>query len=454
MNPTKKLYLIHFVKEHLTFRWPEFRALAKKYRCEYNLSTVIPGSIDDPYVVVETSDVNTLEQCVANSVLAKSLSEILAYSPDSHEDLCEKVGENLSIVQNDFTKQSFRINVESYGFKASQEYKIQKIEKMHFLSSFKGEINLKNPEQVYCLFEYYGDDPNLIKFESKPKRLFFTRWLTDGNRSIIKHFSLRTRKFIANTSMDPTLSLIMANVANIKENSLVYDPFVGSGSLLIGAAHRGAYVLGSDINFLLLHGRSKPSRQGLKTREPDESVRCNLAQYNLDSKYLDVLVSDAAQSPFRSSLKIDAIITDPPYGIRESTEKVGTQKVNPLPFDTYAQHYPSKIDYKMRDILTDLLNFAANHIVLGGRLVYWLPVSRQVATIEEHIPEHKCFELISFSEQTLTLHLSRVMIVMEKISSLDDAANIYGRENLCKISNLLDTNFREKYLSIDNSKKI
>ena len=32
-----------------------------------------------------------------------------------------------------------------------------------------------------------------------------------------------------NTSMDVTLSLIMANMAMARESSLVYDPFVGSG---------------------------------------------------------------------------------------------------------------------------------------------------------------------------------------------------------------------------------
>lgn len=60
--------------------------------------------------------------------------------------------------------------------------------------------------------------------------------------------------------MDPQLSLIMANQALIKSGDIVMDPFVGSGSLLVAAAHFGAYVLGVDIDFLMLHGKSRPTR--------------------------------------------------------------------------------------------------------------------------------------------------------------------------------------------------
>lgn len=80
--------------------------------------------------------------------------------------------------------------------------------------------------------------------------------------------------------MDPTLSLLMANQALAKSGDFVYDPFVGSGSLLVAAAKFGgmffpliyfetfnqhsfidiAYVAGTDIDFLMLHGRTRPSR--------------------------------------------------------------------------------------------------------------------------------------------------------------------------------------------------
>ena len=55
--------------------------------------------------------------------------------------------------------------------------------------------------------------------------------------------------------MDPALSLIMSNMARWCHGNLLLDPFVGTGSLLVSAALHGAIVMGTDIDFKLLHGR-------------------------------------------------------------------------------------------------------------------------------------------------------------------------------------------------------
>lgn len=34
----------------------------------------------------------------------------------------------------------------------------------------------------------------------------------------------------------------------VRPRSLVYDPFVGTGSILVAAAHYGAHTLGADID--------------------------------------------------------------------------------------------------------------------------------------------------------------------------------------------------------------
>lgn len=60
--------------------------------------------------------------------------------------------------------------------------------------------------------------------------------------------------------MDPQLSLLMANQAKIKNGDMVLDPFVGSGSLLVAGAQFGGYVFGTDIDFLMLHARTRPTR--------------------------------------------------------------------------------------------------------------------------------------------------------------------------------------------------
>lgn len=44
-------------------------------------------------------------------------------------------------------------------------------------------------------------------------------------------------------------------MAQVKRNHLVYDPFVGSGGLLVGAAHFEAYVMGADLDYNLIHSK-------------------------------------------------------------------------------------------------------------------------------------------------------------------------------------------------------
>lgn len=44
---------------------------------------------------------------------------------------------------------------------------------------------------------------------------------------------MKNRHFIGNTSMDAALSFIMANHAKVKQNDLVFDPFVGTGEVYL-----------------------------------------------------------------------------------------------------------------------------------------------------------------------------------------------------------------------------
>ena len=143
--------------------------------------------------------------------------------------------------------------------------------------------------------------------------------------------------------MDPTLALLMANLACVTDESLTIDPFVGSGSLIIAAAQFGSLVLGSDIDYMMVHARNRPSRVGQKKRVKGENLRGNFEQYKLLDKYVDVVVADSSNPPWYR-VQFDAIITDPPYGIREPTEKIGTAKLAPeVPAEFLDTHLPAKV---------------------------------------------------------------------------------------------------------------
>ena len=59
--------------------------------------------------------------------------------------------------------------------------------------------------------------------------------------------------------------------------------------------------------------------------------------------------------------------------------------------------YPTVL-YDLTNVIGDLMSFAAQHLKLGGRLVFWLPLMREVP-YDERIPKHPLLNLISNCEQ-------------------------------------------------------
>ncbi|XP_057417969.1 uncharacterized protein LOC130712146 [Lotus japonicus] len=118
----------------------------------------------------------------------------------------------------------------------------------------------------------------------------------------------------------------------------------------------------------------------------------------------------------------DAIICDPPYGVRAGGRKSGGRKllkgiVEPytVPDDKRADHIPSTAAYSLVECVHDLFDLAARMLVMGGRLVFFYPVLRDDDFSEIHFPEHPCFKLICSSEQILSSRYSRVLLTMVKI---------------------------------------
>ena len=51
------------------------------------------------------------------------------------------------------------------------------------------------------------------------------------------------------------MTVIMANQALARKGSLVWDPFVGTGSMLYLCAYFGSYVMGSDLDGRQMRGQ-------------------------------------------------------------------------------------------------------------------------------------------------------------------------------------------------------
>ncbi|XP_053237821.1 tRNA (guanine(10)-N2)-methyltransferase homolog isoform X2 [Podarcis raffonei] len=392
-------YLLLLAQENLEFRLPEIKSLVSL--CGGRFSDQQELRLNSPFWILSMPSEEMARGLMKRTVCAKSIFELWGHGKSAEElysSLKNYPAEKMApFLQSNL---SYKIKVHTFNKTLTQEEKIQKIDSLEFLP-FEGKVNLKKPDHIFWLLEDYGMDPNNIP--EQPLDLYFGRWIADGQRDLIESYSVKRRHFIGNTSMDACLAFLMANHGRVKPNDVVFDPFVGTGGLLIASAHFGAYVCGTDIDYNTVHGLGKASRKNQKWRGPDENIRANLRQYGLEKHYLDVLVSDASKAIWRKGVKFDAVITDPPYGIREATRRTGSQK--------------------------EMAKMAERGYT------------------EEIIPRHPCLKLISNCEQTLSSHTSRHLITMEKVKDFEDE----DRDSYILDSQYLPykshNSFREKYFS-------
>ena len=112
---------------------------------------------------------------------------------------------------------------------------------------------------------------------------------------------------------------------------------------------------------------------------------------------MDIFAADFSTAYLRADFLFDAIITDPPYGIREKAKKIGTKKQEQTATadanestslaesapaaatsGSQSRHFAKRTKYMLGQIFYDLLKFASLHLVTNGRLVFWLPVHLEI----------------------------------------------------------------------------
>lgn len=310
--------------------------------------------------------------------------------------------------------------------------------------------------------------------------------------------------------MDAEVAAIMCNLALVQKGSLVLDPCVGTGSILVAAAAAGAHVVGCDIDHFALVGRpAARAARPLKKQEgtkgsPHQKGKHGAAKYakgdagraaaaaavaeasvglldNFEAyrfpRPAGVLVADMSRLPFRRSSSergvspsprsssqgfegaFDAIIADPPYGVRaggrkqavvggaediggdgdggeggvdKQKDEAGKEQTRAPPsVASSSTHHrygsgPSRANarfradgapaptapYELGECLWDLLRLAASSLSVGGRLVFFLPA--RPGSGPEALPKHPCLRVVADCEQPLTRWYCRRLIAMEK----------------------------------------
>jgi tRNA G10 N-methylase Trm11 len=143
--------------------------------------------------------------------------------------------------------------------------------------------------------------------------------ITLGDPNFYNKFNLNRRTYLGPTSTDNELAFLMSNLAKVDKDHYVYDPFVGTGSLLIPPSFFGCNVWGSDIDIRVLKGYGVGYTKK-KKKEGNMDIFTNFVEYGLNMP--NIIRCDINNPSMRNNEIFDTIICDPPYGHRAFTRKI------------------------------------------------------------------------------------------------------------------------------------
>jgi tRNA (guanine10-N2)-dimethyltransferase len=168
----------------------------------------------------------------------------------------------------------------------------RKIGELILKKKAKAKVNLKNPEKTFT---------GILT----DKKFLFGVKLAEISPTPFMDRRPKKKPFFHPSAMPAKLARCMVNLAKPKIGELVFDPFCGTGSMLIEAALIGCRVVGLDIQRRMVKGTLK-----------------NMAYFNIKPESL--ILADAKNPPIR---KVDCVVTDPPYGKSATTLKRTTKQL-------------------------------------------------------------------------------------------------------------------------------
>lgn len=357
------------------------------------------------FFYVDLKDISEAKQIAARCVLLRAVYIPIAHGGNYVEciDSIDKSPFEHSLAPlRDESAPSFRCKVEAFGKKYSVEQQLERIHKFsETLRTFPGRVKMRGADhELWILEDAFPRQGHGRSDGRGPRQVLLARKVADGQGHVGATYSLKRRRYIGPTSMDAELSFVMANMARVQKDDLVMDPFCGTGGIMVACGVLGAHVLGGDINILALRGKG------------EATVASNFDQYALP-KPLGLIRADVLNSPIRRCKKrwFDAVVCDPPYGIKEGM-KVFREDCIDANLDK--NHFQGTERVRFVDFLHGILEYAAEVLVEGGRLVYWLPTTPEYKP--EDVPTHPALELLHNCEQPLTIRMSRRLITMKRVS--------------------------------------
>ncbi|RMZ87757.1 hypothetical protein DV736_g5014, partial [Chaetothyriales sp. CBS 134916] len=473
-------YLIRFSTQHESFRLAEIEALTQLVNIKNGLQSMVAveileyslvspfcivrfslGSSDGSAVSTEQDVHDAVISFMSRSIQAKAIYELWGSGSDYeslHTDVRARSQHLWSRYQHDVR---FKFSIDSYFGKRSAGEQREIINQFAYFG-FQGKVDMKRPDQEWCLMEEWesplhlssnglAENRNIDRdnqpscevdgrlpantTSKQPRRIILGRKITSSRRYLVEKHDLKKRPYISTTSMDAELALITATLALASPGKLFLDPFCGTGGFMVAAAELGAVVLGSDIDGRSFRGKGEGVEKG---------VGRNMKFYGIDALFGDCLTSDLTNTPLRRSRVrwLDGIIADIPYGVREGLKVLGRKqpikegaeegglvkqphKIGGVLAHTLPGYIAPKKPYSFSKLLENILDFAARTLVDSGRLAFWMPTANENEEGEQRsaaTPRHALLELKHESVQRFNKWSRRLLVYERVVGEFDDAA--------------------------------
>eukprot|EP00002_Diphylleia_rotans_P010500 TRINITY_DN2097_c0_g2_i2.p1 TRINITY_DN2097_c0_g2~~TRINITY_DN2097_c0_g2_i2.p1 ORF type:complete len:405 (+),score=82.60 TRINITY_DN2097_c0_g2_i2:114-1328(+) len=400
-------FLFVFVHRWNSFRLPELEAVADLLKIPYRIVPHEAFNFEhSPFMYLDLAREEDAVLLAKRIVTVRIVLEVWADGSDYpalFENLKRFPAEEMQ--KHSGPEHNFKFFVEGFGRRYTMEQQLEIINRFEVLP-FQSKACMKNPARKYWVIEDIGveHEPSQPLSKDTPvKWIYFGREVAEGRRDLVDRHTLKKREFIGPTSMNSELSSIMANLVQADVGRFIFDPFVGTGSILISCAEFGAHTIGGDIDIRILKGK-----QG-------KNLLSNFMQYKLSPVVVDQIRCDNAISPIRPDIVFDGIVADPPYGLRAGAKKAGSKKesAKPIPKELLEGHIPQCKPYELDECLEDLLKMAESRLAPGGRVVFWIPEADGEVP---PTPSHPLFDCLSESHQYINRVFSRRLVVMRKKS--------------------------------------
>ncbi|KAL1496130.1 hypothetical protein AB1Y20_014751 [Prymnesium parvum] len=445
-------YLCHLIHSWLNFRLAELRACADVAGVNLSIDEEeafeLRRGAEGVLLRIALDDEAAVARLTARTVLVRSVYEIWA-TGGSWEELEASIKRVPLAHCVPFLAEgtTFRVRVASFGHKYTPEEQTAMINKLGPLLPWKGKVKLQHPDHTFFIIvdvpQQQADGPPPPPHAAAdhsiaghkpaplagvaagpPTKFYFGRLVGEGQRSLVGALDLKKRNYIGTTSLDAELSLVMANLARVRRGQLVYDPYCGTAGCLVAAAAFGARVLGADLFLPVLRGKLRTrSGPSALTQPQEQGIGLTFAQYGLPPP-AGLLHADSGRHLccLRAAPLFDAIVTDPPYGIREKPAAMDDAPLleRLLPEAQREGHVPRTALAAVDTILVDLFALAERCLAVGGRLVFLLPTTLPFS--EALLPPHTLLRLEGAYEQRMAARWSRWCVVMRRCTAEEAAA--------------------------------